>query len=118
VIGLIQFGQNHLCVNMLFNRDSAIQKCFRKILQSQKSRFPASRPDEVSSRPDIHLSTVPSVRTPNKPSIILLEDVEFRPDLSLCREAFVPACIRPDVSVARPDSFQYSTKFQILSKFK
>jgi hypothetical protein len=30
---------------------------------SQKSLFPATRPDDVSSRPDAHLSTVPSVWT-------------------------------------------------------
>jgi hypothetical protein len=26
--------QNHFCVKMFFNRDSAIQKCFQKILHS------------------------------------------------------------------------------------
>jgi hypothetical protein len=42
----------------------------------------------VPSRPDAHLSTVPSVRTmchtvrtPDRPSIIRPDDVYFRPDL-------------------------------------
>jgi hypothetical protein len=59
---------------------------------------------------------IPSGR-PDRPSIIRPDDVDFRSDPSLYREASVPACIRPDVSAARPDASQYSTKLQILSKF-
>jgi hypothetical protein len=84
----------------------------------------------VPSRPDAHLSTVPSiwttchtVRTPDRPSIIRPDDVYFCPDPSLYREASVPACIRPDdsaarpdASAARPDALQYSIKHLILSK--
>jgi hypothetical protein len=44
------------------------------------------------------------------------DDVDFRPDPSLQREASVPVCIRPDISVARLDASQYATKLQILSK--
>jgi hypothetical protein len=43
---------------------------------SQKIRFPASRPDDVSYRPDAHLSKASSVRTTRT----------FHPDLPLCRE--------------------------------
>jgi len=78
----------------------------------------------VSSRPDSHLSIAPAfrktyhtVQTPDRPSIIRPDDVDFGPDPPLYREASVPACIRPDVSAARPDTSQYSTKLQILSKF-
>jgi hypothetical protein len=46
-------GQNHFIVKMLFNRNFA----------SQKSQFPASRSDDVSSRPDAHLSKASAVRT-------------------------------------------------------
>jgi hypothetical protein len=77
----------------------------------------------VPSRPDVHLSTIPFVRTtchtvrkPDRPSIIRSEDVYFRPDPSLYREASVPACIRPDDSAARPNALQYSIKLPILSK--
>jgi hypothetical protein len=40
------------------NRDSTVQSEVRRI-----SKFPVSRLDDVSSRPDAHLSTAPSVRT-------------------------------------------------------
>jgi hypothetical protein len=79
----------------------------------------------VPSRPDAHLSFVPSVRmtyhtvrTPDRPSIIYLDDVDFRLDPPLYREASVPACIRPDVSAARPGRLsvldQASDSFQVL----
>jgi hypothetical protein len=115
-----------LYVKMLFNRDSSIQKCFRRFCTAFKSedfRFPVSRPDNMSSRPDAHLSTVPSVlttchtvRTLDRPSIIRPDDVDFCPDPSLYREASVPACICPDGSATRPDALQYSIKLPILSK--
>jgi hypothetical protein len=48
------------------------------------------------SRPDAHLTTVPSiwttchtVRTPVRPSIIRPDDVHFRPDPPLCREGSI-----------------------------
>jgi hypothetical protein len=59
---------------------------------------------------------IPSGR-PNRPSIIRPDDVDFCPDPPLHREAYVPACIRPDVSAAHPDASQYSIKLHILSKF-
>jgi hypothetical protein len=75
--------------------------------------FPVSHPDDVSSRPDIHLSIVPSVRMTCSPrpdarqtSIIRPDDVSFCLDPPLYQEASVPACIRPDLSVARPDVHQ------------
>jgi hypothetical protein len=43
--------------------------------------------------------------------------VDFCPDPLLYQEAFVPACIRPYFSAARPNASQYSTKLQILFKF-
>jgi hypothetical protein len=54
---------------------------------------------------------------PDRPSIIRPDNVDFRPDPSLHREASVPACIHSVVTAARPDVSQYSTKLQILSKF-
>jgi hypothetical protein len=38
--------------------------------------------------------------------------------LTLYREVSVPACIRPDVSAARPDASQFSNGSLILSKFQ
>jgi hypothetical protein len=48
------------------NRDSTSQSIFRRLYTAKKIedfRFLVSHPDDVSSRPDAHLSTVPSVRT-------------------------------------------------------
>jgi hypothetical protein len=120
------------CTKLLVCKDS-FQQGFRysevlqKILhclQVKKNRVPPSRPEDVSSRPNAHLSTVPSVRTtchtvrtPDRPSIIRPDDVDFRPDPPLYREASVPACICLDISAALSDASQYSTKLQILSKF-
>jgi len=60
------------------NRDSTCQSIFRRLCTAKKIedfRFPVSRPDDVLSRPDAHLSTVPSVwtmchpiRTPDIPA--------------------------------------------------
>jgi hypothetical protein len=62
------------------------------LFASQRFRFPASHPDDVSSRPD---------------------DVVFRLDTPMYREASIPACIRPDDSAARSDDPQCSIKLQI-----
>jgi hypothetical protein len=54
-----------MCIDAV-NRDYTCQSIFRRLCTAKKIkdfRFPISRPDEVSSRPDAHLSTVPSVRT-------------------------------------------------------
>jgi len=67
-----------------FSEDSAVRKV---------GSLPAVR-TTMPSCPDAHLSTVPSVRTPDGPSIIRLDDLYFYQDAS-----------------------QYSTKLQILSIF-
>jgi hypothetical protein len=69
------------------NRDSTCQSIFRRLCTVKKIEdfsFPVSRSDDVSSRPDAHLSTVPSVRTTcsSQPdarhtSIIRPDDVSF-----------------------------------------
>jgi hypothetical protein len=81
------FGQNHLCVKDVVNRDSTCQSIFKRLCTAKKIedfRFPISRPDEVSSRPDVHLSTVPFVQTTcsfrpdaRPTNIIRLNDVSF-----------------------------------------
>jgi hypothetical protein len=69
------------------NRDSTCQSIFRRLCTAKKIedfRLPVSRPDDVSSHPNAHLSTVPSVRTTcssrpdaRQTSIIRLDDVSF-----------------------------------------
>jgi hypothetical protein len=52
-------GQNHFIVKMLFNRDSAIQKCFQKILHSLQVR-------KFGSFPAVQ-TTCHTIRTPSCP---------------------------------------------------
>jgi hypothetical protein len=64
------------------NRDSTCQSIFKRLCTANKIedfRFLVSRPDEVSSRPDAHLSSVPSVLT----------TCSFCPDTSLCQEGSI-----------------------------
>jgi hypothetical protein len=81
------------------NRDSTCQSIFRRLCTAKKIEdfsFPVSRPDDVSSRPDAHLSTVPSVWTTcssrpdaRQTSIIHPDDVSLRPDPPLCLEGSI-----------------------------
>jgi len=69
------------------NRDSTCQSIFRRLCTAKRIEdfsFLVSRPDDVSSRPDAHLSTVPSVRTTcssrsdaRQTSIIRPDDISF-----------------------------------------
>jgi hypothetical protein len=110
VIGLILSGQNHLYVKMLFYKGFRYSEVFQKILQSEKSVLCQSsgrscHPVRMPICPLFHPSgrrAIPSGR-PDRPSIIRRDDVVFLLDPPLYREASVPAYIRPDVSVARPD---------------
>jgi len=56
--------------------------------------------------------------TLDRPASSVRMKCSFRPDPILYREVSMPACIRPDVSVARPDASQYSISFWFLSKFQ
>jgi hypothetical protein len=103
---------------MLFNRDSTIQKSFRKFC-SQKSRFP-------TKRPDAHLSIVSSVRTPDRPSIICPDDVPYRPDLHYFEKLlFQLASVRtsqqpvwtPLNDRSASNSFQVQFKVRLLQLF-
>jgi len=97
------------------NRDSTCQSIFRRLCTTKKIedfRFPVNRPD-------VHLSTVQFVWTTcsswldtRQTSIIRPDDVSFRPDPSLYREASVPTCIRPDILAAHPDDHQWSISFR------
>jgi hypothetical protein len=96
------------------NRDSTIQS-----LQVRRDSSSLSAVRKIEpSRTDAHLSTVPSVqttchhvRTLYRPVSSVQTKCSFRPDPILYREVSVPACIRPDVSAARPDASQYSISF-------
>jgi hypothetical protein len=85
------------------NKDSTVLSEVRRI-----SKLIVSRPDDVSSRPDVHLSTIPSVRT----------TCFFRPDTYIVSRSFYASMLGPDVSAARPDAYHFSNGSLILSKFK
>jgi hypothetical protein len=93
-------GQNHFFLKMFFNRDSAIQKCFQKILQSLQVR---------------KFSSLPADRTPICPKHHPSRGRELSVRTFLCVEKIrtTPACIRPDVSTAHLDDSQGSTSFRI-----
>jgi hypothetical protein len=105
IIGLILFGQNHLYV-----KDAVLQgiPLFRRVSEdfaykSENLWFPISRSDDraiPSRRPFVHCSIRPD-DLPYRP-----DNVTFRLDAPLYREASVPACIRPNVSAAHPDAPQ------------
>jgi hypothetical protein len=61
VIGHILIGQIHLNVKVLFNRDSAFQKCFQKILHSLQGR-------KIGSLLAVRTTCHP-VRTPSCPKL-------------------------------------------------
>jgi hypothetical protein len=114
------FGKNHLCVNDAANRDSTFQSEIRRI-----TKFPVSRPADVSSRPDAHLSTVPSVRTTchsvrtsDRKASPVRTTCFFRLDTYFVSRSLCANLLRPDISVARLDTYQFSKGLLILSKFQ
>jgi hypothetical protein len=106
--------------NNAANRDSTFQSEVRRI-----TKFPVSRPDDVSSRPDAHLSTVPSipttchfVRTSDRQASSVRTTCFFRSDTYIVSRSFCASLLRPDVSTARPDAYQFSNGSLILFKFQ
>jgi len=109
VVGLILIGQNHLYVKRCFSTGIPL---FRRISTICESEIPvpcqpSGKRAIPSGRSSVHSpsrwTTCHTVWTPNRQSIIHLDDVDFRLDTHLHREASVLACIRPDVSPARTD---------------
>jgi hypothetical protein len=95
------------------NRDSTVQSEVRRI-----SKFPVSHPDA-------HLPTIPTVRTTclsvltsDRQASSVRTTCFFRPDTYIVSRSFCASLLRPDVSAARPDAYQFSNSSLILSKFK
>jgi len=84
------------------NRDSTVQSEVRRI-----SKFPISRPDDVSSRPDARQS-----------SIICPDDVFIPSRHFTVSRSFCASLLRPNVSAARPNAYQFLNGSLILSKFQ
>jgi hypothetical protein len=106
------FGQNHLYVRMLQTRIP--------LFRVKSEEFQSS----LCSR-DVHLSIVPSIRT----TCLFVQTLDrqessvrttclFRPNTYIVSRSFYASLLRPDVSAARPDAYQFSNGSLILSKFK
>jgi hypothetical protein len=109
------------------NRDSTCQSIFRRLCTVKKIedfRLPVSRPNDVLSRLDVHLSTVRSVRTTcssrpdaRQTSIIHPDDVSFRPDPTLSRSFC--SSLHPSGHLSSPSGRpSVIDQLQILSKFR
>jgi hypothetical protein len=110
ILALFCVWTKSLMCNDAANGDSTFHSEVRRI-----SKFPVSRPDA-------HLSTVPSVRTTCHSVRTTCHSVRttgfFRPDTYTASRSFCANLIRPDVSAASPDAYQFSNGSLILSKFK
>jgi hypothetical protein len=107
------------CSQNAVNSDSTIQSevrrhssslsAVRTIVPSRPDPYYSCffRPDDVPSRPDT-ISPTSSVRTM----------CFFRPDTYTVSRSFCASLLRLDISVARPDAYQFSNGSLILSKFK
>jgi hypothetical protein len=109
------------------NKDSTCQIIFRRLCTAKKIedfRFPVSRPDDVSSHPDAHLSTVPSVRTTcssrpdtRQTSIIRPDDVSFPSGPYTVSRSFCSS-LHPSGPLSSPSGRpSVIDQLQILSKF-
>jgi len=90
-----------------------------------RSGIPSGRSSVSNIRPDAHLSTVPSVRTTchsvrtsDRQASTVRRTCFFRPDTYIASRSFCANLLRPDVSAARPDAYQFSNGSLILSKFQ
>jgi hypothetical protein len=110
------------------NRDSTCQSILRRLYTAKKIkdfRFPVSRPDDMSSRPDAHLSTVPSVRMTcssrpdaRQTSIIRPDDVSFPSGPYTVSRSFCSS-LHPSGHLSSPSGrLSVLEQSQILSKFQ
>jgi hypothetical protein len=93
------------------NNDSTCQSIFRRLCTAKKIKdfsFPVSCLDDVSSRPDAHLSTISSVWTTcssrpdaRQTSIIRLDDVSFPSGPDTVSRKFC-SCLHPSGHLSSP----------------
>jgi hypothetical protein len=113
ILALFCVWKKSLMCNDAANRDSTFQSEVRRI-----SKFPVSRPDN-------YLFTVPSVRTTchsvwtsDRQASSVRTTCFFRPDTYIVSRSFCASLLRPDVSAACLNAYQFSNSSLILSKFK
>jgi hypothetical protein len=109
------------------HRDSTCQSIFRRVYTAKNIedfRFPVSRPDDVSSRLDAHLSNAPFVRTTcssrpdaRQTSIIHPDDVSFPSEPYTVSRSFCSS-LHPSRPLSNPSGRpSMIDQLQILSKF-
>jgi hypothetical protein len=108
--------------------DSAIQSIFRRLCTVKKLedfRLPVSRPDDVSSRPEAHLSPVPSFwttrhtfRTPDRPASSVRTTCSFRPDPYTVSRSFCSSLHSSERFSSTSGHLSVLERFLILSKFQ
>jgi hypothetical protein len=120
ILALFYVWTKSFMCNDAANRDSIFQTEVRRV-----SKFPVSRPDDVSSHPDAHLSTIPSVwttyhsiRTSDKHTSSVRTTCFFRSNTYIVSRSLCASLLLPNISAARPDAYQFSNGSLILFKFK
>jgi hypothetical protein len=96
------FGQNHLYVRML-QTGIPLFKVKSKEFQSSLSAV---------------RTTCLSVRTSDRQASFVRTTCFFRLDTYIVSRSFCASLLRPDISAACPDAYQFSNGSLILSKFK
>jgi hypothetical protein len=127
ILALFCVWTKSLMCNDAVNRDSTFRVMSENYAcKSEEFQVPC-QPSKWCVIPSRRLSVYCSIRPDDlsfhseirQTSIFCLEDVFFFSSRHLHRiESFCASLLRPDVSAARPDSYQFSNGSLILSKFK
>jgi hypothetical protein len=125
ILALFCVWTKSLMCNDAVKQGFHFQSDVRRFYQWVRFKFPVSHPDDVSSRPDAHLSIVPSVRTTchsvwtsDRQASSVRTTCFFCPDTYIVSRSFYVSLLRSDVSTARLDTYQFSNGSLILSKFQ
>jgi hypothetical protein len=118
ILALFCVWTKSLLCNDAVNRDSTFRVISEDSASQKNFKFSVSRPDA-------HLSTVPSVRTmchsvrTSDRQVSSVRTTFFlRLDTYIVSKSFCTNLLRPDVSAARPDAYKFSNGSLILSKFQ
>jgi len=120
ILALLCVWTKSLMCNDAANRDSTFsewsQKNFKVPCQpSERCVIPSGRPSVYCSIRPADVSFRPDIR---KQASSVRPTCFFRPDTYIISRSFCANLLRPDVSAARPDAYQFSNGSVILSKFQ
>jgi hypothetical protein len=126
ILALLCVWTKSLMCNDAVNRDSTFRvKSEDSACESEEFQVPCQPSGRCVIPSGAHLSTVPSVRTTchsvrtsYRQASFVRTTCFFRPDTYIVSRSFCASFLRPDVSAARPDAYQFSNGSLILSKFQ